>query len=98
MDERVTGRTPAPPDRQIEGLVAHLEVGVVAHLGQQLAESVSGPSSRNSKCWVRLRMVGSTFCGSVVASTKMTWAGGSSRVLSRALEAAVESMWTSSTM
>ena len=35
----------------------------------------SAGSSRNSKCWVRLRMVGSTFCGSVVASTKITWPG-----------------------
>ncbi len=43
-------------------------------------------------------MVGSTFCGSVVASTKITWAGGSSSVFSSAFDAAVESMWTSSTM
>ena len=35
---------------------------------------VSAPSRRNSKCWVRLRMVASTFCGSVVANTKTTWA------------------------
>ena len=55
-------------------------------------------SSLNSKCWVRLRMVGITRCGSVVASTKTTWPGGSSSVLSRAFEAAVDSMWTSSTM
>jgi hypothetical protein len=54
--------------------------------------------SRNSKCWVRLRMVGSTFCGSVVASTNTTWAGGSSSVFNSALDAGVESMWTSSTM
>ena len=53
---------------------------------------------RNSKCWVRLRMVGSTFWGSVVARTKITWPGGSSRVLSRVFEASVVSMWTSSTM
>ena len=59
---------------------------------------MSGPRRRNSKCWVRLRMVGRTFWGSVVASTKMTWAGGSSSVFSSALDAAVESMWTSSTM
>ena len=43
-------------------------------------------------------MVGGTFCGSVVASTKTTWLGGSSSVFSNALAAAVESMWTSSTM
>ena len=55
-------------------------------------------SRRNSKCWVRLRMVGSTFWGSVVARTKITCPGGSSRVLSRVFEASVVSMWTSSTM
>ena len=32
-------------------------------------------SRRNSKCWVRLRMVGSTFWGSVVARTKITCPG-----------------------
>ena len=42
-------------------------------------------------------MVGRTRCGSVVASTNTTRGGGSSRVLSRALNAAVESMWHSST-
>ena len=47
---------------------------------------------------MRLRMVGGTFCGSVVASTNTTWAGGSSTVFSSAFAAAVESMWTSSTM
>ena len=54
--------------------------------------------SPNSKCWARLRMVGSTFCGSVVASTNVTWAGGSSSVFSSAFDAAVDSMWTSSRM
>ena len=42
--------------------------------------------------------MGSTFCGSVVASTNVTWAGGSSSVFSSALDAAVDSMWTSSRM
>ena len=56
-------------------------------------------SSRcTSKCWVRLRMVGSSFCGSVVASTNTTWSGGSSSVLSSALDAFLLSMWTSSRM
>jgi hypothetical protein len=43
-------------------------------------------------------MVGSTFCGSVVANTKMTCDGGSSSVFNNAFDAAVESMWTSSRM
>ena len=38
------------------------------------------------------RMVGGTLWGSVVASTKTTWAGGSSRVFKRAPAAALESM------
>src|SRR5207249_11261475 len=44
------------------------------------------------------RMVWGILCASVVAKTKTTWAGGSSNVLSRALNAAVDSMWTSSMM
>ncbi|CAB5000129.1 unannotated protein [freshwater metagenome] len=55
-------------------------------------------SRENSKCWVRDRIVGSTFCGSVVASTKTTWSGGSSRVLRSVLDASVVSMCTSSRM
>ena len=52
---------------------------------------------RKSKRWQRELIVGGMRCGSVVASTKMTCGGGSSRVLSRALKAASVSMWTSST-
>jgi hypothetical protein len=59
---------------------------------------VTGESSVNSKCCVRERIVGSTFCGSVVASTNTTWAGGSSSVLSSVFDAAAESMCTSSMM
>ena len=43
-------------------------------------------------------MVGSTFCGSVVASTNTTCSGVSSSVFSSAFDAAVDSMWTSSRM
>ena len=52
----------------------------------------------NSKCCVRERIVGSTFCGSVVASTNTTCAGGSSSVFSNVFDAAAESMCTSSMM
>ena len=52
----------------------------------------------NSKCWVRLRIVGSTFCGSVVQRMNTTWAGGSSSDFSSALAAPALSMWTSSRM
>ena len=49
-----------------------------------------------SKRWQRLRIVGRTFCGSVVAKINFTCGGGSSNVLSSALKAADESMCTSS--
>ena len=47
---------------------------------------------RRSNRWQRLRMVGRTFSGSVVAKMNFTCGGGSSSVLSKALKAAVESM------
>ena len=59
---------------------------------------VAAPSRRNSRCWVRLLMVAGTFCGSVVARMYTTCDGGSSSVLSSALAAAFDSMWTSSMM
>ena len=58
----------------------------------------SMPMRRKSKRWQRDWIVSGTLCGCVVASTKTTWLGGSSSVLSSALNAAVESMWTSSMM
>ena len=59
--------------------------------------SFSG-TGRKSKRWQRERIVAGTFCGSVVAKTNFTCGGGSSSVLSSALNASVVSMWTSSTM
>ena len=51
---------------------------------------------RKSKRWQRETMVAGTFWGSVVARMNTTWGGGSSRVLSRALKAELESLCTSS--
>ena len=51
-----------------------------------------------SKRWQRERIVSRIFCGSVVHRMKTTWLGGSSSVLSSALNAAAVSMWTSSMM
>ncbi len=51
-----------------------------------------------SKRWQRERMVAGSFCGSVVARMNTMYSGGSSSVLSRALKAALDSMWTSSMM
>ena len=47
---------------------------------------------RKLNCWQRDLMVAGTFCSSVVAKMKMTYGGGSSMVLSSALNALVESM------
>ena len=58
----------------------------------------SGSIRVKSYRWQRERMVAGTFWISVVAKIKITWAGGSSRVLSSALKAAVDSMCTSSMM
>ena len=49
--------------------------------------STSIGSRWNCRCWVRLRMVSLTFCGSVVASTNTTCGGGSSSVFSSAASA-----------
>ena len=49
-----------------------------------------------SNRWQRLRIVGRTFCGSVVAKMNFTCSGGSSSVFKSALKAAADSMWTSS--
>ncbi len=51
---------------------------------------------RKSKRWQRDKIVCGILCTSVVAIMKITCAGGSSRVFSKALNALVESMWTSS--
>ena len=53
---------------------------------------------RKSKRWQRDTTVSGILCGSVVASTKSTCAGGSSSVLSRALKASGVSMCASSMM
>ena len=51
-----------------------------------------------SKRWQRDRMVTGTFRISVVAKMNFTCGGGSSSVLSSALKALFDSMWTSSMM
>ena len=60
------------------------------------SDMMSEEISPSSKTWQRLRMVCTTLWGSVVASTQVTWAGGSSRVLSSAFSAPAVSMCTSS--
>ena len=49
-------------------------------------------------CWHRDLMVAGTLCSSVVAKMNIRCSGGSSKIFSSALKAAVESMCTSSTI
>ena len=51
---------------------------------------------RKSYCWQRERMVSGSLWYSVVAKMNFTRGGGSSSVFRSALNAPVESMWTSS--
>ena len=57
-----------------------------------------GVMRRKSNRWQRDRMVAGTLWISVVARMKSTWDGGSSSVFSRALNAPVDSICTSSMM
>ena len=52
--------------------------------------------SLKRNCWQRDLIVSGTFCSSVVAKMNMMYSGGSSMVLSSALNADVDSMCTSS--
>ncbi len=61
--------------------------------------AISGAGMRRkSKRWQRLSTVAGILWGSVVASMKRAWGGGSSSVFSSALNALLLSMWTSSMM
>ncbi len=75
--------------------------------GSYVTPSLSATSARcfvvsstlmrlKSYIWHRDSMVGRIFCFSVVARMKTAWRGGSSRVFRKALNAAEESMCTSS--
>ena len=62
------------------------------------SETVASAMRRRSWRWQRESTVNGIFSGFVVAKMKRLRGGGSSRVFSSALKAAVESMWTSSMM
>ena len=96
--QRVARRTAPQTHRGVDGRVVGRRGPPRRCTSCSSVASVSAPSRRNSRCWVRERMVGRTLCGSVVASTKTTCGGGSSRVFSSAADAALESWWTSSKM
>ncbi|CVH75984.1 hypothetical protein BN3658_00534 [Coriobacteriaceae bacterium CHKCI002] len=68
------------------------------HTAPKRDTSASCEMRRKSKRWQREWIVSGTFCGSVVARMNTTWLGGSSSVFSSALNAAVDSMCTSSIM
>jgi len=62
------------------------------------SSTVSGAMGRRLNCRQRESTVTGTFCGPVVASTNLRYSGGSSSVLSMALNAVFVSMCTSSIM
>ena len=62
------------------------------------SRSMDAGMRRKSKRWVRLNTVTGSLSTSVVANRNFTCAGGSSSVLSNALKALRDSMWTSSMM
>ena len=66
--------------------------------GVTTVASCSTVGRAKSKRWQRSTTVGSTFCASVVASTKIVFGGGSSSVLRNAFQACDESMCASSRM
>lgn len=70
----------------------------LAEIRSKCLTSTSGSTRRRSKRWVRDRIVTGTLRISVVAKMNLACGGGSSSVFSRALNAAVDSMCTSSMM
>ena len=67
-----------------------------ARIGVSTSTISAGESCFRLNCRQRDRTVTGIFCGSVVASTNLTCAGGSSSVFSIELNAAFDSMCTSS--
>ena len=94
----VAHRAAGPAGDQFQGFV----VGLHPFAGRRFPCSRSTirgvPMPAKSKRWQRDRMVIGIFSTSVVAKMNLTCGGGSSSVLSRALKAALDSMWTSSMM
>ena len=68
----------------------------VRHLRAGAPRSSRAGIRRKSYCWQRERMVSGILWYSVVAKMNFTRGGGSSSVFRSALNAPVESMWTSS--
>ena len=92
-------RAEPPPWRTTASTASSVSSIPASLATQRTCSSSSFSLSRwNDRCWVRLRIVSRTFCGSVVASTNTTCGGGSSRVLSSAASAPGVSMCTSSRM
>ncbi len=90
-------RAEPPPCVSTCAIAASLTLRLASFITHRTCSSRSCIGNKwNCKCWVRLRIVSLTFCGSVVASTNTTWGGGSSSVLSNAASAGFDSMCTSS--
>ena len=78
---------------------AHTEIIFTASLSIFILSEISSGESRwKSNRWHRETIVVGSLWISVVAKMKTTWGGGSSKIFKNALNAPVESMWTSSTI
>ena len=92
-------RADPPPWRRTDCNASSVRSMPASSANQRMWDSITSIGNRwNCRCCVRLRMVSLTFCGSVVANTKTTWGGGSSKVFSNAASAPLVSMCTSSRM
>ena len=93
--ERVSHRAAAGRHRMVDGLAVGVQPAS-ATTYRRWSAMMSAEISPSSNTWQRPPDGLHHLVGSVVASTQVTWAGGSSRVLSSAFSAPAVSMWTSS--
>ena len=96
--QRVARRAAGAPGDEVERLGVGLDAFPGEDVGEVADELVVREQRELEVLRARADASGSTFCGSVVASTNTTCAGGSSSVFSSVFDAAVESMCTSSMM
>ena len=75
-----------------------ISIPSAAETRSRTSEICSSEGRWKSKRWQRSAIVAITLWDSVVASTKTVFGGGSSRVLRKAFQASLVSMWASSRM
>ena len=96
--QAVAHRAGRLPRDQTDRLGRGVDLLGAQDLGRGASVSRAVEISLKSKRWQRDRIVAGILCTSVVAKTNTTCGGGSSSVLSSALNECADSMWTSSMM